>query len=78
MYRLFELFVYQFSGNPIFSNLFIFETDQSSYSSPIETQQFLFSGRLEISSLQSISNWSQLLPNFTGWANKDRVLEIIT
>lgn len=42
MYRLFELFVYQFSGNPIFSNLFIFETDQSSYSFPIETQQFFF------------------------------------
>lgn len=57
MYRLFELFVHQFSGNPIFSNLFIFETDQSSYSFPIETQQFLFSGRLEISSLQSIFNY---------------------
>ena len=56
MYRLFELLVYQFSGNPIFSNLFIFETDQSSYLFPTETQQFLFSGRLEISSLQSIFN----------------------
>jgi len=42
MYRLFELFVNQLRGNPMFSTLFIFETDQSSYSFPIEAQEFLF------------------------------------
>ena len=57
MYRLFESFVYQFSGNPIFSTFFFSKLTKAHIRSRLKHSNFFFPEvGLEISGLQSIFN----------------------